>query len=559
MDAFTDPATHTIVVISAAQVGKSEAIMNVIGYIIDHDPASILWVLPTLEMAQTFSKDRLAAMIADTPALRDKVRTPKSKDSGNTLLRKEFPGGHIHLVGSNSPAGLASRPVRVVLLDEVDRYDASAGAEGDPVDLAVARARTFWNRKILMTSTPTIKGVSRIEKAYEASDQRRYHVPCPHCDQYQILVWENVLIPSPDVKGRRDTTGTTIACIHCGADLGEADRLRMIRRGEWRASEPFDGVAGFHLDALCSPWTSLADQATRWIDAAHRGSEAIRVVVNTDRGETFEEKGESADPTGLLARVEDYGQTVPAGACVLTAGVDVQGNRLEVAVTAWGPGRESWNIDYRVLHGNPATEALWLELDQYLLRTWKHAGGADLPILCCAVDSSDQTDTVYKFCVPRQTRRVYPVKGLSTLGAELVKPPPSTRGRKSLADRLKAPLHNVNTDQAKRLIMSWLSLPHPGPGYMHFPAERDAEYFAQLTAEKMVTRYHRGQSRREWVKQRPRNEALDLAVYNLAALEILIKRGLNLVQALETVTATTGPIPSAPAPRRGFTIRNKGI
>jgi len=533
MDAVADPAIHTIVVVSSAQIGKTEAILNTIGYIIDRAPGPILYLMPTLEMSHALSKDRLAPMVADTPCLSGKVTDPKSKESGNTLLHKIFPGGHITLAGANSPASLASRPVRYAFMDEVDRFPASAGSEGDPVTLAIARTRTFWDRKILMTSTPTVKGLSRIETAYEGSDQRRYQVPCPHCGEFQVLTWSQVVFAEKDERGHRDPAATTIACAHCGCALTEADRLRMIPQGRWVATAPFNGVAGFHLWEIYSPWTSLADMTTRWRAAAREGQESIRVVVNTMLGESYEEAGEQTKPEGLISRVEDYGPAVPAPACVLTAGVDVQKNRLEVVVNAWGQGRESWNMDYRVLHGDTSQPDLWAELDQYLQRAWPHESGNQLRILCTCIDSGDMTDTVYKFTAPRARRFVFPVKGISTLGAPLVKLPSSSGGRKTLARKMDALLHTVNPDQAKRLIYSWLALtpPRPGdssPGFMHFPRARDAEYFGQLTAEKMVTRISKGVSRREWVKTQPRNEVLDCTVYALAALEILLLRGLNI-------------------------------
>src|SRR5882672_4269896 len=232
MDAVADPAIREIWVMKAAQIGWTEILNNVIGFHIDQDPAPILLVQPNLEMAEAWSKDRLAPMIRDTPALRGKIADPRARDTGNTLLHKTFAGGHLTIAGANSPAGLASRPIRIVLFDEVDKFPSSAGAEGDPISLGKKRSTTFWNRKMLAGSTPTIKGSSRVEEGFEASDQRYYFVPCPHCQEFQRLTWPQVRWP----EGRPEAA--VYVCQHCGAEISEAQKPAMILAGEWRASKP---------------------------------------------------------------------------------------------------------------------------------------------------------------------------------------------------------------------------------------------------------------------------------------------------------------------------------
>ena len=295
MDAFSDPQVTRIVVMSSAQVGKTEILNNIVGYYIDQDPSTILNLQPTLEMAQTWSKDRLAPMVRDNPCLTKKVKSSKSKDSDNTILHKLFPGGHITMVGANSPAGLASRPIRIVLCDEVDRYPVSAGAEGDPVNLAIKRTTTYWNKKIGLFSTPTIKGVSRIEKAFAESDQRYYYVPCPHCGVYQRLRWGHVKYSKDNIKE------AYYECEHCGGHLSDSDRYRAIARGYWEAQEEFKGVAGFHLNELYSPWRKLADIVQDFLDAKDK-PDTLKTWVNTSLGETWEEAGESVDPDSLESR-----------------------------------------------------------------------------------------------------------------------------------------------------------------------------------------------------------------------------------------------------------------
>ena len=507
MDAVSDPAVEQIVIMTGAQVGKTELLNNVVGFHVDQDPAPILVVQPTLDMAQTWSKDRLAPMLRDTPALQDKVADPRSRDSGNTTLHKVFPGGHITACGANSPSSLASRPIRIVLCDEVDRYPASAGSEGDPVSLARKRSATFWNRKIILVSTPTIKNVSRIEQAYFESDQREYFVPCRHCGHEQVLKWASVQW----TEDRPDTA--VYVCEDCGAAWDDADRLRAIRRGEWRAQADFKGVAGFRLSGLYSPWTPLSDAVRDFIEARKQPA-TLRVWVNTYLGETWEDQGESVDEIGIMTRREDY-EGCPSGVVLITAGVDIQDDRIEVEIVGWGRDEETWSLDYRTLHGDPSAPQIWSELDGVLSETWRHPRGFDLPIRSACIDSGGHhTQAVYNFVRPREGRRIFAVKGVGGEGKPIV-----ARPTKNNIGRIK--LFPVGVDSAKELVYSRLRINEAGPGYCHFPLHYDAEYFRQLTAEQLVTRYHKGFQRREWRKIRPRNEALDCRVYAVAAYGLL--------------------------------------
>jgi phage terminase large subunit GpA-like protein len=517
MDALHDPTVEEIVVMSSAQIGKTEILLNVIGYHVHQDPSPILMILPTLELAESFSKDRLAPMVRDTPALRGLIADPRSRDSGNTLLHKRFPGGHITLAGANSPASLASRPIRIVLCDEVDRYPVSAGPEGDPVSLARKRAATFWNRKIVLVSTPTIKGASRIEQAWEESDKRRFMLPCPHCGHYQPLVWAHLRW---DKDGQGRIGNVRYVCQACDEDIQETEKNRMLQSGRWEATAEFRGVAGFHLNELYSPWRRW-EEVVRDFLKAKRSTETLKTWVNTSLGEPWEEQGETVDEGSLFARREQYPAEVPAGALVLTAGVDIQDDRIEMEVVGWGPGEESWGIDYRVLWGDPGQQEIWTMLSDALQQTYEHESGDRLHIAAACIDSGGHhTQHVYEFCRGRQARRIFAVKGLAGAGRPIVSAP---MRRRSGRNRRPVELFQVGVDEAKGLIYSRLRLKERGPGYCHFPMrpEYDEEYFAQLTAEKVVTRFHRGFARREWVKTRPRNEALDCRVYALAALYIL--------------------------------------
>jgi phage terminase large subunit GpA-like protein len=336
MDAITDEKVREVWVMKSAQVGWTEILNNVIGYHVHQDPAPMLLVQPTLEMAESWSKDRLAPMVRDTPVLTERIADPKSRDTGNTLLHKKFTGGHLTVAGANSPSGLASRPIRVVLFDEVDRYPASAGTEGDPISLGKKRTATFWNRKILAGSTPTIKGSSRIEAGFESGDQRFYHVPCPHCGEFQRLIWSQVKWPD----GQPELA--EYICVACGAILTEADKPEMLRAGEWRGSKEFSGIVSFHISELYSPWSTWAEMAVAFV-RAKRFPETLQTWINTSLGETFEERGEEVAAVGLSQRREAYTvNSIPGGALMLTVGVDVQDDRLEASVWAWGRDEEAW-------------------------------------------------------------------------------------------------------------------------------------------------------------------------------------------------------------------------
>ncbi len=515
MDALNNSDVEMIVMMSSAQVGKTEILNNVIGYFMSQDPAPMLMVQPTLQMAEAYSKDRLSAMLRDTPCLKNTVKDPRTRDSGNTLLHKTFPGGHVTMAGSNSPASLASRPVRVVLCDEVDRYEGTS--EGDPVDLAHKRTTTFWNRKIMLTSTPGIKGLSRIESAYEQSDMRKYHVPCPHCNEFQILVFGQIKWPK-ERKGkniRHITARAYYECEHCGCDITEVHRQWMVSNGEWRAQADFNGTAGFWINELYSPWVSFSNIAEKFLQAKKGGQETLRVFVNTSLAETWEESGESVDDGSLFSRRERYGPKVPLAAVLITAGVDVQDDRLEVETVAWGKGVESWNLEYKVFYGDPGRTDVWNDLDIFLQKLYTHESGAKMKIAGICVDSGGHhTIQVYEYVKPRQIRRIWAIKGRGGMGVPVTKRP-STRNK----GRVK--LFLIGVDGIKESIYARLKVEEFGPGFMHFPLQRDEEYFKQLTAEKIITRYVKGFPKREWVKSRSRNEALDCRVYATAALAIL--------------------------------------
>lgn len=507
MDAWNDPAVHTIVFMKSAQVGATEILGNILGYIIAQDPGPTLVLQPTLEMGEAWSKDRLAPMIRDCPSLKERIADAKSRDSGNTLRHKTFPGGHLTVVGANSPSGLASRPIRYVLADEVDRYPVSAGTEGDPLSLAVKRTTTFHNRKVMIASTPTVRNASRVEAEFEKSDQQYLHLPCPHCGDYQRLVWAQVKWPKdqPELA--------YYECAHCMGRIDDKHKPAMLVEGEWQAESDFAGIRGFHINELYSPWVRWGEIATAFL-RAKRMPETLRTWINTALGETWEEQGEELDPDSLFARQEGF-ETPPEPCLVLTAGVDVQDDRLELSLMGWGLEFESWTVGHEVWYGDPGRRELWDRLAEYLVQSFESEDGRLLRIAAAAIDSGGHfTDPVYRFVKRAAGRRWLAMKGVGGQGRPLV-------GRPSTANKAKIPLFPVGTDTAKELLFARLKIDAPGPGYMHFGGSLDEEFFRQMTAEKKVERKVRGITTYEWKKIRPRNEALDLAVLNMAALDVL--------------------------------------
>jgi len=526
MNACSDPSIREVVVMAGAQLGKTEALLNIIGYHIDNDPSPILVLQPTLEMAQAFSKDRIAAgLLRSTPCLQNKVKDPRARDSGNTTLHKVFPGGAITIVGANSPAGLASRPIRIVLCDEVDRYPTSAGSEGDPIQLARKRSATFWNRKVIMVSTPTNKGSSRIEEAFEASDKRFFYVPCRHCHTPQVLRWSNVRWDD----GNPDTAH--YACQHCGAMWSESDRIMAIRNGEWIATQPESNVAGFAINGMYSPWTSLPDAAREFL-SVKKNPEQLRVFTNTYLGETWEDEGETVDDYDLSERREQM-IDVPDDVILLTAGVDVQDNRLEISVIGWGRDDETYVLAHDTLYGDPSTPQLWTNLDSVLNTQYQTESGRQIAIRATCVDSGGHfTNSVYSYCKKNGPRRIFAIKGVGGEGKPI-------SGRPSKNNIGKCPLFPVGVDTAKDLLFARMRIKEPGAGYMHFSDTLNDEYFRQLTAEKIVTRFHRGFKKRVFEKIRPRNEALDCMVYALAAYGILGVNVNALADKLDSVDQST--------------------
>jgi len=574
-----DPAQR-IVFMKAAQVGATEAGNNWIGYVIRHAPGPMLAVQPTVELAKRFSRQRLDPLIADSPVLRERVAPQRARDAGNTMLAKEFPAGLLVLTGANSAVGLRSMPARYLFLDEVDAYPPSADAEGDPVALAEARTRTFsWRAKVFLTSTPTLQGVSRIEREFAATDQRRYFVPCPQCRAMQWLRFERLRW----AKGQPATA--RYHCEACEAPIAEHHKTALLAGGEWRpTATPTDPrTVGYHLSGLYSPvgWLSWEQIARLW--EAATTDEARRSFKNGVLGETWVETGEAPDWERLYERRQPWRLgTVPSGGLFLTAGADLQKDRLEVSIWAWGRGLTSWLVDHIVIPGGPDHAEAWAALSALLGRTWPHAHGVRLGLVKLAIDTGFEASAVYAWARAHGIAQVAPVKGVTGFDRAAPVTGPTfvdatQAGRKV---RRGARLWTVAVSTFKAETYRGLRLARPTDeeiaagatdpaGAIHLPQGVEAEWVKQLVAEQLVTvTTKRGFQRLEWQKLRERNEALDCRIYARAAAWIVgadrwpeatwraLEAQVGPAPAAGEADAATAPIAGriarrpAPAPRR---------
>jgi phage terminase large subunit GpA-like protein len=547
------------------QIGGSEAGFNWIGAVIDLWPGPAIMVLPTEGVAKAQVRQRIDTMIDSTPRLREKVSEVRSRSAANTATEKDFPGGVLYVAWATSAAGLASKPIRYVYADEIDKYPANVGGEGDPLVLVEKRANTFARRKIFRCSSPVEKG-GRIDRHWEASDQRHYHVPCPQCGHEQWLKWGQMRWKLREVTElactvcgvtrEQETAAAIVACAACGGapeaqrmttrdtehverawiecegcqqSIEERNKTAMLEAGHWVAHRPGPGrPPGFQLSALYSPigWFSWVDAVRQWIAAAaDTTGELEKTFVNTVLGEGSERKGEKIGAESLRSRIDGYrlGTVVPGGALMLTAAVDVQGDRLEYAIKGWGRGEESWLVDWGQIYGDPSRTgegSVWGELEKLLHRSYPHESGATLRVAAMAIDSGDgnRTQEVYLFCSKWSRRHVFAVKGASTARRPILGRPSEVdithRGR---TIKRGARVFLVGTDTAKDQIHHRLAL-RDCAGALHFPQGLPDSYFEEFTAERRAPRYVKGFVVFEWIKNPgARNEAWDLEVYNLAA------------------------------------------
>jgi phage terminase large subunit GpA-like protein len=511
----------------ATQMMKTEIILNSIGSVIHLDPGPILMVVPREADGDTFSKDRLAPMLRDTPVLRGKVADVRSRDSGNTILHKVFPGGHFTLAGAISPSGLSARPIRYLFCDEIDKYPASAGTEGDPISLAEKRLATFWNSKKILTCSPTVEGLSRIDKAYKTSDQRKFNVPCPKCQTLQELTWANVQWDDTLPAIEQPATAR-YRCQHCPYLWNDVDRWRAIKKGRWVAHTPFNGIAGFHISEIYSPWKKLSALVQDFLEKKD-DQQQLKTFINTSLAETWIEKGEAPPWKTLYERREEFPVgRVPRGGLFLTAGADVQKDRIEIQVVAWGRRKENWSVDYIVIPGDTSREEVWQKLDSILESRYASECGPELAISKFAIDSGYATNEVYAWVRRKSPSLVMATKGLDRAASPVGQPTSVDvkKDGKKIARGCK--VWPIATGIFKSELYGWLRLEKPTeseaqifpPGYCHHPQYQE-EFFKQLTAEQLVPRVNRNRyTKHEWQKTRDRNEALDTWVCARAAAAV---------------------------------------
>lgn len=535
MDAFTQPGINRVVVKSASQVGKSDIMNNVLGRYAHLDPCAVMMIQPTIELAQDYSKSRISPMIRDTKVLSQVFYETKSEDGAktrdgkNTILSKLFPGGRLIMCGANSPAGLASRPVRVLLADEVDRFPDSAGTEGDPVDLAAKRMTTFWNRVMGLFSTPTNEGSSRIDIEYKAGTQEEWQHKCPNCGEYHLVRYTEMECDTDehsDHKGHRIVVVKDVKwrCPDCGIAFSESDMRRSPQK--YIAKNPTavqNGIRSFFVNGFTSPWLTWNEVMREWLEAKGDPTRE-KVVMNTRFGESYTQAGAFEDYQPFLRRREAYGADLPDGVLLLTAAVDTQDNRLEYEVAGWGYGEECWGICKGVILGKPDNPKTWGDLDAVLDRIYRFKNGAGLKVARTFVDSGGHyTSKVYEYCEKNFSKQRFAIKG--TAGTPGI-PLNYKIGR---ASGSKIPLVMLGVDDGKQQVMNRLAIEAVGAQYFHFPQDEetleigprgyDELYFKGIISEHKKKVKRKGVIHEIWEPTAGvRNEPLDLRVYNLACM-----------------------------------------
>lgn len=512
LDAMTDPAIETVVFKKSSRIGYTKMIDIVAGYYIHNNPRNILVVQPTIEDAQGFSKDEIGPMLRDVPVLQELAPEEKTRDSDNTILRKQFPGLTLYMVGANSPRGFRRVSAGLVLFDEVSGYPPAAGREGDQFLLGSRRAEDYWDKKIIAGSTPTNLGVCKITELYEQGDQRQYHVPCPVCGYMQTLEFERM-----DFSTKGTVKKPVYICVDCEAAIDYGKHRWMIERGEWIAEKPFDGVASFYLWSAYSysPGATWAVIVREFLNAKEN-PEKLKTWVNTWRGQEWVEGDTESheDKAKRLYESRETYESVPGKAGLILASIDTQDDRLECLVKAWGKNEESWNLEKVVFVGNLSQNSVWEKLDVFLLKTYVNENGSRIGISGAVIDTGGHhSDEGYTFVKGKEERNIFAIKGHNQPGKPIMMPP--AKGSKADVD-----LYMVGVFSAKDIITSRLKIPSPGPGYIHFNQNFDFEHCKQVFAERKSVKVTGNKRSEAWVKIYTRNEGLDLEVYNLAVLRM---------------------------------------
>lgn len=561
IDVAKEPGVRRVDYMMGAQTGKTTVIQAITGYFIAHEPRSQISVQPTQGDVQTYLETKLRPMLDANPLISKKMAKQRGRDGVNNSRIISFVGGWLMFAWAGSPRTLRGRSAPITHADEVDGMDATT--EGDPVELLAQRSATFGEQALsVRSSTPTVKGASRIETGFDEGDQRRYHVACPDCGEAQYFKWAqmqwqgrlsiNITDAEKDKDGEHEPETACYVCEFCSSRWDDGQRIAAIRNAErlghgWKASKPFRGHASFHGPEMLSTFRRGRDIVQSYLDKLK--IDDLRSFVNVSLAETYEEKGEKAEPDGLKAKAEEYAAQVPRGGLYLTAGVDMQMDRLEVEIVAWGIGEESWSIDYKVLWGDPLGDEVWQDLEDHLSQSWTHESGAELTLQSTCVDTggtSGMTQAAYDWLKGKTGRRMFGVKGVGGWGRPIVeKPQRKQSGRRAR----KIDLFLVGVDEAKlvhmrRLASTMENKVGEGAGVCHFPADRHLEWYRQLTAEKLLTRYVKGHAVREWIKpDRARNEGTDCRIYALAALKIMQPNMKKLAEKLSRQATPAVPTP----------------
>ncbi len=530
LDCFTDPRIEHIVVVASSQVGKTEAELNMVGYCIDQDPGPILMVQPTIDDVKRFSEMRIAPMIRETKCLKRKVADPKARDSGNTKRQKSFPGGFLVLTGSNAAHDLSSMPIRYVFGDERDRWAKSAGTEGDPWELAKARTRTFYNKKMVEVSTPTIKGASAIEKSYNLGTMERWKTQCPHCGTFSEIKFDNIRFEyTASENGSEkvfDISEIYWCCPECG---GVSDEHTMKSQpSKWVAAVPeareLHKTRSFWITAWVSPWATWESIVLQFLQAGTDAAK-LQVVYNTQFGELWEDRGEMVSEDEVMARREEYEAELPDGVLVLTCGVDTQDDRLEYEVVGHRRFGETWGIKKGVILGRPDTDEVWERLDEVIAHRYKFKSGVSLKISLTFVDEGGHfTQEVRQRCLERQAGNVFAIKGASRPDIPYTAPPKKQKIVVHGKVIGQVWVYEIGVNAGKQKIVNDLKVGSPGANYCHFPLRDDygKQYFKQLMSEHLV---YDPKLKHPWswekIPGHERNEAFDIRNYALAAIAVL--------------------------------------
>lgn len=566
MDMLIHPGCYRITLKWGAQTGKTLTALCVQGYCIEF-PRSQMMMQPSQGDAQTWLETKFNPLVESSPSVKRRVAKARGREGVNNQKMKSYPGGYLMMAWAGSPKTMRGRSAPLITCDEVDGYQRTK--EGHPAGILWQRSATYGDRRFqIIISTPTIKGASYVDDSFEDGDQRHFHVACPHCAAHQVMRWENVSwigrksvnVEDAEEDLTHDEHEPRTAVYVCevnGCTWTDGERVAAIRSAEavgagWKAKKPFRGHASYHIWEAYSTLRKLSDIVQDYLDKLK--TDDLQTFVNVSLAESFEEKGSKADPHALEQRAEDFPAQVPMGGVYLTAGIDMQTDRLEVEVVAWGEGEESWSVDYRVLWGDPLAGEVWEDLDALLAESYLHESGAKLPISAACLDTggtNGYTQCAYEYLRGKSGRRLFGIKGLPGWGRPIVE---KMLRKQSGKNARKVDLFGVGVDEAKLVVMRRLAVEKPGPGYCHVP-KRDGltEWCKGITSEKLLLRYVKGHPVREWHKpDKARNEPLDCRAYALAALKIMqppIRRLKEKLMAHPRVRAQLEQQAPPPPPR----------